>query len=130
MKRPCKHPGCAALLDRSGYCEAHAASAPKPRANYQAWRQRDPQQSAIDRFRSSPSWKSARKHKRAAQPLCADPYGSHAADGSTHSTTQIHHIHALATHPHLGLVADNLMGVCTACHARLEADAKRATREP
>lgn len=128
MKSPCKHPGCAALLDRSGYCELHAASAPKRGANYQAWRRRDPKQATIDSFRGSSAWKAASKHQRAAHPLCADPYGLHAADGSTHSAEEVHHIQPLATHFDIKLHADNLMGLCKACHRRLEADAKRASR--
>ena len=127
MKRPCKHPGCAALLDRSGYCEAHAASAPKPRANYQAWRQRDAKQSSVDSIRKTSRWQKVRAAKLSAFPLCEDPFQNH--QDNTATARQVHHIQGLATHPDLAFHADNLMSLCTACHARIEVSARQATRE-
>ena len=122
VKTPCKHPGCNALLDKRGYCEAHHASAPKPRENYDRWRKRDPKQARIDAFRSTAAWQNVRRLKMAANPLCEDPFGEHARSGATTSTRQIHHIEPLATPQGWGrrLTWENLMGVCTACHARLE----------
>ena len=125
MKQPCRHPGCNALLPSSGYCEAHKADAPKPRANYERWRRRDPKQSAIDRFRSSSAWRELSKRKIRSNPLCEDPYREHDRKGTTETAKQVHHIKGLATHPELGMVWGNLMSVCYGCHARLEADVRR-----
>lgn len=126
MKTPCKHPGCAALLDKSGYCEAHAASTPKPRANYQAWRKRDPKQASVDAIRNTSRWQKVRAAKLSASPLCEDPLGKHA--GQTVSARQVHHIRGIATHPELAFHAENLQSVCVACHASLEVAAKRDAR--
>lgn len=125
MKTPCKYPGCSTLLDKSGWCERHQASAPNPRANYDRWRKRDPNQSAVDRFRSSAAWQKARRQKMAVNPLCEDPFGDHARRGDTVSVHGVHHIKGLATHPDLGLSWENLMSVCAKCHARLESEAKK-----
>lgn len=118
MKTPCKRPGCAALLDKSGWCAAHISSAPKPRANYDRWRKSDPKQSAIDAIRSTSRWQKVRASKLAANPLCEDPFGRHKDNPAT--ARQVHHVVGLAANSELAFHADNLMSVCHACHARLE----------
>ena len=124
MKSPCKHPGCPQLLDKSGYCDRHQSSAPKPRASYQAWRQRDKKQSAVDSIRKTARWQKVRASKLTAFPLCEDPFQNH--QDNTATAKQVHHIQGLATHPDLAFHADNLMSVCTVCHAKLEAQVRHA----
>jgi 5-methylcytosine-specific restriction enzyme A len=123
MRTPCKHPGCNALLRAPGYCEKHAASAPKRGEEYQRWRRRDPAQSSVDRIRSTSRWQKVRASKLSASPLCEDPLGQHPA--ATVAARQVHHICGLATHPELAFHADNLQSVCAACHAALEAEVRR-----
>lgn len=53
------------------------------------------------------------------RPLCEDPHGDHARRNRTATATQVHHIKRLATHPELAFDFDNLLAVCTACHAKL-----------
>lgn len=125
MKTPCKHPGCAALLDKSGFCERHASHAMQPRRDYEAKRKTDPVLQASQRFRSSTAWRKLSKLKLSMNPLCEDPFGDHARRATTRSALQVHHIKPLATHPECGLDLDNLQSVCTACHAKLEVAAKR-----
>jgi 5-methylcytosine-specific restriction endonuclease McrA len=127
MKTPCRYPGCAALLDRAGFCERHAVHARQPRRDYETRRLSDPVLAAAKRFRSSRAWQACQRLKLRTDPLCEDPYGAHRARGDTRSALQVHHIKPLATHPELGLRMDNLMSVCTGCHSRLEAEVRRGT---
>jgi 5-methylcytosine-specific restriction protein A len=126
MKRPCSFPGCSSLLDKSGYCERHKASAPKRHKIYDRHvRQRDPALAEAARIRSSPRWQRVRKQVLADQPMCQDPHGEHQRAGVTRTATQIHHIQGLTTRPDLAFERDNLMAVCNACHARLEREVRR-----
>jgi 5-methylcytosine-specific restriction endonuclease McrA len=54
-------------------------------------------------------------------PICEDPFNVHGS--ITASADQAHHIKPLLTHPELAFVLDNLMSLCTKCHARIESDA-------
>ena len=128
MRKPRKQPGCATLLATNGYCERHAANAPKRGADYQQWRRKDANQSAVDGIRSSSRWQRVRRAKLSSDPLCEDPHGEHERRANTASAKQVHHIKGLATHPELAFHADNLMSVCAACHARLEGEARRSAR--
>jgi hypothetical protein len=127
MKRPCSQPGCNALLDASGYCQEHQASAPKRHALYdQSRRRNDPALEMAARIRSSARWHAVRRSVLEAQPLCADPFGVHAQASTTRSSTQVHHIKGLIAAPDLAFVADNLMPICSACHARIEREVRRS----
>ncbi len=121
MKTPCRYPGCRALLDRSGYCERHAKAANASRTDYDRTRRRTDQSLAeAKRIRSSAAWSRVRRIKLTTSPLCEDPHGDHARAGRTATATQVHHIRPAATHPEQTLDLDNLMSVCTRCHARIE----------
>lgn len=121
MKTPCRHPGCSALLDRSGYCDAHADRACAPAKDYDRHRRAViPHLAHAARVRSSAAWQRLRRLKLSMSPLCQDPHGDHARANQTDTASQVHHIEPLATHPDLGLELSNLMSVCTRCHARLE----------
>ncbi len=125
MKIPCKHPGCRALLDKSGYCQAHASSAPRRNALYDKHvRAKDSALSGASAIRNSTRWRKVRLLKLSQDPLCEDPHGDHARRNDTATGSQVHHIQGLATHPELAFVWSNLMSVCTKCHAKLEAQAR------
>lgn len=121
MKTPCRHPGCNALLDKSGYCEAHKSAIGQAGRDYEVKRKRDPVLAHNHKIRTSSKWKRVRLLKLSTNPLCEDPHGDHAARGVTISATQVHHIKGLATHPELAYHAENLMSVCTRCHSKFEA---------
>ena len=54
----------------------------------------------------------------------------HTSKGITATAQQVHHIKPLATEEgfEMRLHWNNLMSVCTACHARIESDARRDER--
>jgi len=61
-------------------------------------------------------WRVLSERKRSIDPLCENCLGK----GVTEPATEVHHIIAIATAPHLRLSMDNLMSVCHACHQELE----------
>jgi 5-methylcytosine-specific restriction enzyme A len=127
MKRPCSYPGCPALLDKTGYCERHKASAPKRHKLYDKHvRQRDPVLATAARIRASRRWKQVQRLVLSDNPTCADPYGDHQRAGITRTSKQVHHIKGLAEHPELAFHADKVMALCTACHARIEREHRAA----
>ena len=123
MKTPCKFPGCRALLDKAGWCEAHAHKAPNHDKQYDRHtRYRNEGTRTAAQLRNSAAWRKVRKTKLGINPLCEDPFGTHAQAGNTATAQQVHHIMPIATHRHLATDLANLMSVCTRCHARLEAN--------
>lgn len=61
------------------------------------------------------TWRRLSERKRAIDPLCERCLNH----GRTTPATEVHHIRSIATAPHLRLDPDNLMSVCSACHALL-----------
>ena len=121
MKKPCNFPGCAALLDKGGYCPTHKASAPKRHQIYNRHvRAKNPALALAAKIRKSARWQKVRRQILADAPLCADPHGMHAREGITRTATQVHHVQGLATRPDLAFHSDNLQPLCTRCHARIE----------
>lgn len=128
MKRPCNYPGCPVLLEKGTYCPKHQASAPKRHTIYdQRVRAKDPALALAHKIRSSTKWAKLRRQFLTDNPCCADPFGEHARTGITRTSTQVHHIKGLATHPHLWNHAANLQALCTACHARVEREHRAAS---
>lgn len=128
MKSPCKHPGCASLLDALGYCDNHATNAPTPGKDYDKGRRMsNPALRAAADFRSSYKWKKVQRMKMSRNPLCEDPYRQHDRRGTTETAKQVHHIVGLAVcaGDERAYSLDNLMSVCYKCHARLERDERR-----
>ena len=131
MKSPCRYPGCAALLDKSGFCSNHKSSAGQPGRDYdQGRRKTDPALAMAKRIRSSARWQRVQRHHLSAYPMCSDPFGDHAHRNTTASATQVHHIQSLATHPELAFHADNLQSACAPCHSQLERVARSEADDP
>jgi 5-methylcytosine-specific restriction endonuclease McrA len=122
MAYPCKYPACPALLARSGYCERHQKDKPNTRAEYDARRKRDPILARSAAIRSTGRWKKVQRLKLGMNPLCEDPFREHARRNMTEIAKQVHHIEGLAVAPEKAFDLENLMSVCTRCHARLERD--------
>lgn len=76
------------------------------------------------RIRSTSRWQKVRELKKKLNPLCEDPFGTHKAVGIAVAQQGSHHRIGIEVRPDLAYDMDNLMSLCTACHARLEADAK------
>ena len=127
MKKPCNYPGCPALLDKGTYCPKHQASAPKRHTDYNRYvRAKDPALALAHKIRKGTKWAKVRRLILADNPMCADPFGDHSRAGITRTSTQVHHIQGLVTHPHLWDHSDNLQALCSACHARIEREHRKA----
>lgn len=114
--RPCRHPGCAALVP-SGYCDSHRTHTAK--AFYDDTRRKQNISLSMSaRIRSSAQWQKVRALHRRLSPFCCDPFGQHTLPAYNQAS---HHIRPLATHPHLAFDLTNLAPLCTSCHARIEA---------
>jgi 5-methylcytosine-specific restriction protein A len=117
------------LLDKSGYCPAHADQPKQRRRDYETYRRnRNPELKLSQDLRNTARWRKVRKQFLADHPLCADPRGDHARAGVTRDAKQVHHIKPLVTHPELAFTRSNLMAVCHRCHFKIEKETPR-TRE-
>jgi 5-methylcytosine-specific restriction endonuclease McrA len=126
IRKPCCYPGCPRLIGKGAYCEQHKATAKAGARDYDRHvRRKDPALALAARIRSSPRWQAIRRNVMSNHPLCADPFGNHARLGVIRSSQQVHHINPLGTHPELAYHAENLLAVCTACHAKIEREARR-----
>lgn len=126
--KPCNHPACPNLVPlRTRYCEAHATTHRKEsdKAYDSFQRGNDPCLANAADIRSSQRWRNVRRYKLASNPLCEDPHGDHAKLGQTVTAREVHHIVSLQTDPDLAYVMDNLMALCSRCHARLSQDERR-----
>lgn len=94
--KPCRHPGCAALVERGRYCPAHIP----PRAP-------DSRPSAARRGYNKP-WRHLRRAILAASPLCVACKAAPA--------TEVDHILPLRRGGTNDLT--NLQTLCKSCHSR------------
>ena len=77
----------------------------------------DPRLAEAKRVRSSARWQKVRKMVLQDAPLCADIYGTHAAQGRIEIATQVDHIVGL-TQGGEAFAVENLQSLCTRCHGR------------
>lgn len=70
------------------------------------------------RLRASTAWRKMSETIRRTEPLCADPYGHHAARPVP--SAEVHHIVPLRVAPELAFEPTNLVALCVACHAEVE----------
>jgi hypothetical protein len=61
-------------------------------------------------------WRRLRRLVLACKPLCADPFGFHAAEGSVEVAIAVDHIVPKSCGGRDAL--DNLQGLCASCHSR------------
>jgi 5-methylcytosine-specific restriction enzyme A len=112
ITRPCAHPGCPKLITEGSYCPEHR----KARKRTQKREQRA-RPGFDDSFYGSANWKKIRRMVLARQPLCADPYGVHEAEGRAVPATEVDHIVPIAAGgPPRSL--DNLQSLCKRCHSQ------------
>ena len=81
-----------------------------------------------DKFRSSVRWQKCRASHKRMNPLCCDPFGTHARVGELAPVNETHHIVPVAKAPELALDFDNLASLCFGCHARLGVMEKQGQR--
>lgn len=116
--KPCRHPGCAALVANARFCVAHARPS-QAKAEYDAGHRRDdPRLAEAARIRSSARWQRFRDWFRARHPLCCDPFGVHGE--LSVAVAQVHHVEPLAERPDLACDESNCRPLCTRCHSRVE----------
>ena len=78
-------------------------------------RQADPALAHAKQVRSSGRWRKVRALVLAAQPVCADIWGWHAAAGRVVLATQVDHIVGLREGG-AAFAVENLQPLCLACH--------------
>lgn len=108
-KRPCRHRDCPELTT-DGWCAAHRppASDSRPSAARRGYGRR---------------WRQLRRMVLARHPLCADPFGDHAATRQVVAATDVHHI--IARRDGGRDLARNLQSLCHSCHSRVTAMEQR-----
>ncbi len=87
---------------------------------YEERRKNDPALARSKKIRSSARWRRVRMRILKKNPLCVDPLGHHKEDGIVELGTQVHHVKGLTDYPELAFVLENLVPICTYCHARIE----------
>lgn len=72
------------------------------------------------KYRSSSNWQKVRKSHALTEPLCRDPFGTHALEKTSLPMAEVHHIYPLSTHFALRAYGPNLVSLCHKCHDRVE----------
>ncbi|MBK9272934.1 MAG: HNH endonuclease [Flavobacteriales bacterium] len=111
----CLSPGCAAVVPAGagGWCDAHRPTSSDERG------------SAASRGYGA-RWRRLRRMILSRSPLCADPFGDHAAAGRVELATDVDHI--VPRRDGGSDHAANLQTLCHSCHSRKTA-AERARWE-
>ena len=106
-KRPCSYPGCPKLTD-GRFCEEHQRLENRRYEKYS----RDP----VAKRRYGRAWKRIRDRYMNAHPLCERCQ----RDGRLVKAEQVHHIKPLAEGGDHS--ENNLMSLCSSCHAKIHAE--------
>lgn len=113
-KRPCRQQGCPELTN-DGWCAAHRPPDvdDRPSAASRGYGRR---------------WRRLRRMVLSRQPLCADPFGDHAAARRVVAATDVHHV--IARRDGGRDVAENLQTLCHSCHSRITGSEGRGVEIP
>lgn len=121
--RPCRAPGCPALVEGGGYCPKHAAADnPDRRRERERSQRRRAETGSLIGLYAKDVWKNPRHGLRIQQlhrePLCADPYGEHSKHGPRLVPATIVD-HKVDHHNDWTLFVDegNLQSLCAHCHS-------------
>lgn len=80
----------------------------------------DKDQADLQKLRTGKQWARLRKMFLADNPLCADPFGVHAAEGVITPAQEVHHVKPAGDNRHLFYAPNNLASLCRMCHNRIE----------
>ena len=108
-KRLCQYPQCGAMAEIGLYCGRHVKT-----------NKQDDRPSAARRGYDY-TWQRLRRMKLNEQPLCADPFGVHAAQGEVVLATDVHHVDAVSDGNAVLVSLSKLMSLCHSCHSRVTA---------
>lgn len=92
---------------------------------YYIKRMSNPALAQAQKIYNSARWQRVRKMKLSRNPVCEDPYEYHELCGHPEPAIQVHHIVKLIVDIDKAFDMDNLMSLCTGCHARIERDEER-----
>ena len=67
--------------------------------------------------------------KLTEQPLCADPFGVHSADGQVVLATDVHHVDTVRDGHAVLTTMDKLQSLCHSCHSRVTVGETAKRRE-
>lgn len=84
------------------------------------WETQHPAHALTLKLRGSNRMRRFSRRFKERHPLCADPFGRHAAAGGVVPCHETHHIRSIETHPSLAFVDANCAPLCTNCHAEIE----------
>lgn len=80
-------------------------------------------------LRRGSRWKKCREMYLDESPLCQDPFGDHSRYGQVVAAEEVHHKIAVVDNPNKAFEVNNLAGLCTSCHARIEALVRTGKKE-
>lgn len=112
---PCRHPGCAALVDSPGYCQVHRSFGQRDYGRARRWFDAE-----VDFYKSS-RWRKTRTAFLKQYPLCL----ACGAIGKTVAATVVDHIQPIKAGG-TRFDWDNLQSLCVSCHNRKTANESKA----
>jgi len=71
------------------------------------------------------TWQRLRRMKLNEQPLCADPFGVHAAQGEVVLATDVHHVDVVSDGNPVLTVLSGLRALCHSCHSGVTGATRR-----
>ena len=116
-RRICNHIQCNELVVSGSYCAVHIRM-----------HSRDDRPSAARRGYDY-RWQRLRKMKLNEQPLCADPFGVHAAQGEVVLATDVHHVDVVSDGNPVLTELSRLQSLCHSCHSRVTAQETNSRRQ-
>ena len=106
--KPCRYPGCPALVDKGGYCEQHR--------QLESRRYEDGRKDTKERrFYNSAQWQKVRELKRRHDPLCEQCK----REGKVVLADLVHHKAEVRQDWDKRLNLDCLESLCTSCHEKI-----------
>lgn len=112
-RRLCQHPQCGDVADEGLYCKAHKLVKVDDRPS-------------ASRRGYTYTWQRLRRMKLNEQPLCADPFGDHAAQGEVVLATDVHHVKRVSDGNPVLTEMSQLQSLCHSCHSRVTVSEGRA----
>jgi 5-methylcytosine-specific restriction endonuclease McrA len=100
------------------YCPEHTRPKTSGAVYDRTRRKDDPALARAATIRGSARWQRLRDYHRHLAPVCCDPFGEHRPGCAL--ATEVHHVEPIGKRPDLAFRLENLVPLCTRCHARVE----------